>query len=83
MAENSTLNSGEFYRSIGYGEFLPSRYGGEFPGRPRQLIRGAGPAVYFITGSLTPGAEWATEEATQETLAFTWPRKSRPKAVHR
>jgi hypothetical protein len=48
----------EFYRTVGYGQFS---MGGGFD-QPEDLIRGAGPAIYFITGSLTPGAEWATEE---------------------
>lgn len=26
------------------------------------MIFGAGPAIYFITGSLSPGTEWASEE---------------------
>ncbi len=49
----------EFYRKVGYGDF-PS-FGGQFLA-PDELILGAGPAIYFITGSLTPGAEWASPE---------------------
>lgn len=48
----------EFYRTVGYGPF-PS-YGGF--SAPHEFILGAGPAIYFITGSLSPGKEWATED---------------------
>ncbi len=48
----------EFYRTVGYGPF-PSY--GQFSA-PHEFIQGAGPAIYFITGSLSPGDEWATEE---------------------
>jgi SMI1 / KNR4 family (SUKH-1) len=48
----------EFYRTVGYGMFPD---GGGFYA-PHELVQGAGPAIYFITGSLTPGDEWASEE---------------------
>jgi len=48
----------EFYRTIGYGAF--PQYGQFYA--PHDFIHGAGAAIYFITGSLSPGAEWATEE---------------------
>jgi hypothetical protein len=48
----------EFYRTIGYGAFPKF---GQFDA-PEELILGAGPAIYFIIGSLTPGDEWATPE---------------------
>jgi hypothetical protein len=47
----------EFYRTVGYGAF-PEH--GQFV-KPEELILGVGPAIYFITGSLSPGSEWATE----------------------
>jgi hypothetical protein len=49
----------EFYRTIGYGAF--PRFG-RFSS-PEELLLGAGPAIYFITGSLSPGKEWASPEA--------------------
>lgn len=56
----------EFYRTIGYGAFPMF---GEFY-KPEQLIAGVGPAIYFITGSLTPGDEWASlEEHTRLWLS--------------
>ncbi|MEW6160745.1 MAG: SMI1/KNR4 family protein [Verrucomicrobiota bacterium] len=56
----------EFYRTIGYGSFPEF---GQFYA-PHELILGAGPAIYFMTGSLTPGQEWATpEEHTQLWLS--------------
>lgn len=48
----------EFYRTVGYGPFPNC---GEFSA-PTEFILGAGPAIYFITGSLSPGDEWATED---------------------
>src|SRR5262245_64235286 len=48
----------EFYRSIGYGAF--PEYG-QFV-EPEELILGVGPAIYFITGSLSPSDKWATRE---------------------
>ncbi len=48
----------EFYRTIGYGAFPEF---GQFDS-PEELILGAGAAICFITGSLTPGEEWATPE---------------------
>jgi hypothetical protein len=48
----------EFYRTVGYGNFP---YYGDFCA-PEEFIRGAGPAIYFLTGSLSPGDQWATEE---------------------
>lgn len=48
----------EFYRTVGYGRF--PHYGEFDP--PEELILGAGPAIFFITGSHTPGKEWATLE---------------------
>jgi hypothetical protein len=50
----------EFYRAVGYGTF--PGYGGSFFCSPDEFDFGAGPAIYFITGSLTPGDEWATRE---------------------
>jgi len=54
----------EFYRTVGYGYFpfrdLP-RCGGCFV-TPAELILGAGPAISFITGSRSPGDEWASSE---------------------
>ena len=49
----------EFYCTIGYGSF-PELLG-QFDA-PEEFILGAGAAIYFITGSLTPGDEWATPE---------------------
>jgi hypothetical protein len=49
----------EFYRRVGYGDF-PDRCGQFYA--PDDLIIGAGPSIYFITGSLSPGEEWATPE---------------------
>jgi hypothetical protein len=49
----------EFYRKIGYGAF--PQYGQFYS--PNELLLGAGPAIYFITGSLSPGSEWATPDA--------------------
>ncbi len=49
----------EFYRTIGYGAF--PKHEGEF-NSPEELVLGASPAIYFMTGSLTPGKEWATPE---------------------
>ncbi|HET6879140.1 MAG TPA: hypothetical protein VFI31_03230 [Pirellulales bacterium] len=49
----------EFYCTIGYGSFPGLE--GQFVA-PEEFIYGAGPAIYFITGSLTPGKEWATPE---------------------
>ena len=51
----------EFYRAVGYGSF-PKGYGGSGFWSPDEFKFGAGPAIYFITGSLTPGNEWATPE---------------------
>ena len=48
----------EFYRTIGYGDF--PKFGQFYA--PDELIAGAGPAIYFVTGSLTPGKEWASLE---------------------
>jgi hypothetical protein len=48
----------EFYRTIGYGDFPEW---GQFVD-PDELILGAGPAICFITGSLSPGAEWASQK---------------------
>jgi hypothetical protein len=50
----------EFYRTIGYGTF--SGNGGSWFWSPDEFYFGAGPAFYFITGSLTPGDMWATPE---------------------
>jgi hypothetical protein len=50
----------EFYRTVGYGKF--PGYGGSGFWSPDEFAFGAGPAIYFITGSLTPGDEWATRE---------------------
>lgn len=52
----------EFYRTVGYGRFPDF---GEFYA-PRELIHGAGPAIYFISGSLSPGNEWATQKEHTE-----------------
>jgi hypothetical protein len=49
----------EFYRSVGWGRF-PDSLGGF--NEPDELLLGAGPAIYFITGSLSPSAPWATKE---------------------
>ncbi len=49
----------EFYRTVGWGSF-PDRCGGF--NEPDHLLLGAGPSIYFITGSLFPGKAWATEE---------------------
>ena len=51
----------EFYRTIGYGDFPKF---GQF-NSPDELVLGAGPAIFFITGSLTPGKEWATVDEHQ------------------
>ncbi len=48
----------EFYRTVGYGQFPEF---GQFYA-PNEFIDGAGPAIYFMTGSLTPGNEWASPE---------------------
>jgi hypothetical protein len=48
----------EFYRTIGYGDF--PNFGEIYS--PSDLLLGAGPAIYFITGSLSPGLEWASLE---------------------
>src|SRR5258706_2066117 len=52
----------EFYRTVGYGPF--PNYG-QFCA-PHELIHGAGPAIYFMVGSLSPGGEWATEDEHKE-----------------
>ncbi len=52
----------EFYRTIGYGGFPEW---GQFVA-PSELILGAGPAIYFITGSLSPNEEWASPEQHTE-----------------
>lgn len=49
----------EFYLRIGYGAF-PNKFG-QF-NSPEELSWGIGSAINFITGSLTPGKEWATTE---------------------
>lgn len=49
----------EFYCTIGYGPF-PRRCGGFHS--PEDLVLGAGPSIYFITGGLSPGQEWASAE---------------------
>ena len=49
----------EFYRTVGWGRF--PEYRGGF-NEPDELLLGTGPSIYFITGSLSPGAPWATEE---------------------
>ena len=49
----------EFYCTIGFGSF-PEFWGEFVP--PEEFIQGAGSAIYFMTGSLTPGQEWATPE---------------------
>ena len=48
----------EFYCTVGYGAFPTF---GQFVD-PDELILGAGPAIYFITGSLFPTDKWATPE---------------------
>lgn len=50
----------EFYRTVGYGKF--PGYGGSDFWPPEKLDFGAGPAIYFIRGSLMTDEEWATEE---------------------
>jgi hypothetical protein len=52
----------EFYRTIGFGDFPEW---GQFVA-PSELILGAGPAIYFIRGSLSPGKEWASAEQHTE-----------------
>jgi hypothetical protein len=51
----------EFYLAVGYGYF--PIFGGFDP--PSKFIHQVGSPIYFITGSLTPGAEWATEDEHQ------------------
>ncbi|TVQ03614.1 MAG: SMI1/KNR4 family protein [Planctomycetaceae bacterium] len=48
----------EFYRTIWYGAF--PIYGGF--AAPQEFIHGVDSAIYFITGSLSPGSEGAKEE---------------------
>lgn len=49
----------EFYRTIGYGEF--PNCGGQFDS-PATLIQDVAVPIYFVTGSSSPGEEWATSE---------------------
>ena len=52
----------EFYLSVGYGSFPQ---GGGFDS-PEEIFMELGASIYFVLGSLTPGAEWATEEEHKE-----------------
>jgi hypothetical protein len=51
----------EFYRTVGYGSF-PDHIGGGFYS-PSEMLACLGAPIYFITGSLSPGKEWASPEA--------------------
>jgi hypothetical protein len=49
----------EFYRAIGHGNFRNKQgYGGIYT--PDEIVQGMANPIYFITGSMTPGAEWAS-----------------------
>ncbi len=50
----------EFYRKVGYGRF-PPEYGGGFDS-PAEILADLCAPIYFMTGSLTSGKEWATKE---------------------
>jgi SMI1 / KNR4 family (SUKH-1) len=53
----------EFYRTIGYGRFHDKH--GCFWGlfcSPEELVYDVSCPIYFITGSKSPGREWATDE---------------------
>jgi len=48
----------EFYREIGCGQF---KHGGGLYS-PEEIIQCIGAPIYFILGSMTPGAEWCSDE---------------------
>jgi hypothetical protein len=52
----------EFYSVFGYGQFS---MGGDICS-PDEIVKVLGAPIYFVTGSMTPGKEWATEEQHRE-----------------
>jgi SMI1/KNR4 family protein SUKH-1 len=49
----------EFYRTVGHGEF-PERWG--YICAPEEIANEIGMPIWYITGSLCPGAEWCSKE---------------------
>lgn len=48
----------EFYRKIGYGSFCNRPGYGDIYS-PEEIIQAIANPIFFVTGSMTPGAEWA------------------------
>src|SRR5690554_3452 len=53
-----------FYSHIGYGYF-PDLVGGDIQS-PEEIINDCHAPYYFVTGSMTPGEEWASNEAQRQ-----------------